>query len=636
MSLEKFVKKIQPYKGEDLLCLGAFLILLSLCSYLIVVAISLRVDLFDSYGLFLNARQILYGYEFPYYPRGTPALSLLYAFFWGIEGLFSFSGWGIAAARVSAVLFFFCLIVAAYRFFRKEQSAASACFGAILLSLNPLLIHYAPFPKEDLPGVFFLTMTFYDYLKWRDTPRRALLFWAILWAALAGVTRHNLFVVIPGVILLYEWGRTWGGAGLSSGVLFRRLLKLAFCFILLAPLASLIFPWVAYGVAGRGPWWIAPALFFKDISSHYGFLAAYKETPFEAYAFLVQSCGWPAVILAILGMVTALGRKKTLGGFCFVWFWAIFLLQGHILQHREARFFFPAYVPFYFFVAAGFWELLRWRLFFRGRHPRGLKIAWVLTGALLLAFSAKTALGECLKFQDSFYRRPFAQEIGECAARWAGPHRILWVGGYYPYHPKDYFFHAEDEATYLYHLYEHTLRFFLKREILVVKLKDAFSLPEGAPVFMKGLAPYLEDQDVLVVHKENKITTRDVPEKLGPVFVQRVRKQGFRRMASQGPCVLFGAPGISPASGFAACQEGERLLLKGWGLPDQYLEVFLFAGEKKVIYNDHIFKPEEGMLQWKMTGSKGVALSTVREIGILFYDEVRTFSPEISSSSIKQ
>lgn len=618
------MKSIRTFDFRKMVLFAGGGLVALLGGYLIRVAVLLRVDLFDSYGLFLNARQIVYGFEFPYYPRGTPALSLLYGLFFAVGDLRGWEAFGVLAARVSAVLFFLGLALASYRFFSLGRAVPGAVAGALLLAFNPLLIHYAPFPKEDIPGVLFLTLAFYNYLQWRGEGQLRIPVAGMVWAALAGVTRHNLFIVIPAVVLAYEVVLTW-----RSGKSLRErgawLLKTLLAFVVAPFLIGMVFPVAAYGISGRSPWFVAPFLFVKDILSHFSFLKEYQESGLEAYVFLVKACGWPAVILAVVGVAVTWIRKNRTGVFCFLWFVVIFLLQGHIIQHREARLFFPAYVPFYFLAVTGIMEfaalaarVFRFSARSRKRFAAGL-------AAVMLTLSAGAAVKECLKFRDPFYRYPLAEKVADAAVRLAGPHSIFWAGGYYPHHPKDYVFDHDDESTYLYHLYEHTMRFWIGHQIPVIQA-EAFSASSGeSSLFFKSAGPILNDGDVLIAHAETQIATRDVPRMIGPLIVQRVRKIIFRPIVSEGDCVFFRSLNGNPRSGIALCRKGKDSFFRGWGLPERDLDLFFQCKGKKVIGSPKVSKPSQGDLSLQIRGDGDWDLAMIEEIGIIFYDQIERF-----------
>ena len=68
------------------------------------------------------------------------------------------------------------------------------------LALNPLVVHYGMFAKEDVPATLFVLLGFAEVL-------RAGVGAAPLWFALAGGMRPNLFPAIALTLLVYRWSQ---------------------------------------------------------------------------------------------------------------------------------------------------------------------------------------------------------------------------------------------------------------------------------------------------------------------------------------------------------------------------------------------------------------------------------------------
>lgn len=619
---------------KKVLTRAAIVSLVLLGGYLVGVAVMLRVDLFDSYAIYLNARQIAEARPILYYWKSSPFLSLLYAPFFQAERFFAWPDFAVTAARVTAVGFYLLWVFAAYKLLSLFLTRFRALWGAACLALNLLIIHYAPFPKEDIPGAVFVALCFYFYLVFKEKGKKQDLVRAALCAGTAMSLRQQFMFLIPSTVLLYETAVCSFGSGDVATrirqVLSRWFWSAVFFFFLpmLVPVALATGIYVFLGIDTVAH---APVRFFGEILLHLKILSSYRETWWEGYAFLIQACGWAVVLLALLGMGIVLKQKSRPGLFCLLWLLLFFIFQAHLIRHIEARFFLGTYTAVYVFAGMGFWRIydilsglpvLRPGL---GRASRILFCAVVATSVLW------PAVNESGKFLDPFYRKDFARKVASVAADLAGHGRVFWYGKMYPLHPKEFVFHPEDEATYLYHMYNHTLSFFLRRRIPIYVPSSGFlTMPGGSPVFAKGASHLLRDGDVMVVNTGSKTSTKNVPTRMPPLLIQRARKLRLPVVGTQGECLVFSLSPDAVVQGISVCKEGDGYRLRGWGFPDAIMEIdLLLRGRRSFsVLEAGIVRPVQGKFVQAVGFQRNLPFEVVRQADILYYDELRSLSPE--------
>ncbi len=611
---------------QNIICYGFIGVLLFLFSYLVWVAAILRVDNFDAFGLFLNARQILFGYEFPYYYRSTPFLSLLYALFLFIENITRIQYLQLLLSRIAEVAFFIGAVCGVYRLFRFQLSRFWAVFGITLFALNPLLIHSAPFPKEDIVGVFLLVMAFVYYLKWKKTTR-GLFFWiSILWAGVGIATRHNFMALMPGIFFLTEiWEFFITGKNIRAFPV--KNIFVISLYAVLATLIAVIFPTLAYGISGRTSWTFAPILFFAETFSHMRILNSYQETWWEGYAFIWKSFGGLASVLAMIGVAASFRKQSFHSRFFIVWIFLWFLFHGHFMQHKEARFFFPIYPAIYFFVIVGIIKIKTFEAdFFKRKILKPIYPITVFIVVCILGISFVRAGREMLKFQDPFYHSTFVQDAADYAKSInEGGKRLVWAGDYYPAHPKEYFFHSEDEATYLFHVYTNAVRFYSGMSVsLFEETKPEDAETSQAPIFLERLAYAIEDGQVVFTHNEKTKNTRDVSRDVGPLVVERARIKKFSKINENDKCIFL-EPSGGGAERAVICAEGRDLFVRGVGFFDAPMEILFHTESGDGVRVKQW--PRNGQFEISLKINKPISVKTIREARVLFFDRTKRFSP---------
>lgn len=481
--------------------------------YLMYVAIRLQVDFFDSFELFLSA-QTFASLTRTYYAVARPVGAvLLTAPFFFLEKHFGAPGLGLVLAHMSAVFVYSTLLYISYRIFRLTVGISAAAIATLLLSFNAILLRVAPLGKEDVLGSLVFTVAVYFYLKYEGKIKRHLVF-AGLFIGLAMSIRYNLLglgvLVFAATEMLSGKVKTLGVREIVLRALFLGILPvLAFFFIVV----------FVYGLLGLSSVFDAPSLFIqhllKFVSNN---LTA--EDPWQYVVFLWKGAS-PLGFLAMLsGVGVSISRNYRHHRLYIVWFTVISLGMAYGIGHKEARYLLPALPAFYYFVAVTIEEILS-RV-----KVREKKLAII---GFLGIWPASIALGECVRFLDKVYSRPFASDISSYALSLAGSDRLIWTGNMYSVNPKDYLFDRDDEFTSIYHLWGHVIMYYTGRE--VPALQTGFIAREND--WVTHLDPntvvQLKDGDTLIVNVEPVSDASNIPDRREPIVVEKVKYHVFNR-----------------------------------------------------------------------------------------------------------
>jgi|GEM_PF-2164627 len=511
----------------------------SLClivAYLIYMSCVMKMDLFDSFSIYLNSRGIATGNVIPYDRWRPPFLPIVLAPFFWLDQFIPGPWTGIILSRITSVLFFAGTIVMTWRLFRLHAGPTASIAGAALLALNRLLLHYAPFTKEDIPSTFFLVVSIYYYLIARESGKTR--HWVFACLSIAGAFNSRFNLLPPLFALLFVFELASGGTRLSfsdnrvkldSPDFFKKIGYL--CAI--PTLLFLLVPTLLYAAIGIAPLSQATSKFLEERAIHLsllkGVMIPYSQSLYLNAVFLLKSLTWPVAVLSILGVVYGL-VKKGKGTLLYVlWFLFFAGVQIFMIRHIESRYQFPFYIPCYFFAAMGLSCLIGFLNRSFAKVPALLNAAIVLVSLLAAIVPVREGIRELTRMTDPFYHSEIMKEVSEYAGELAGENDIKWIGGMFSLHPKDYVFHSEDTFTYLYHFYNHTIRFFTGKRVTVYAGASVIA-PEKARqgLYVVNVRDIARDGDVLIVNpEEESFNTKTLPAELPPLLVQKVRMIHF-------------------------------------------------------------------------------------------------------------
>jgi len=604
-------------------------LLAALGIYLVWVALCLRIDFFDAYETLLNSRKIatLNSTTFYYWKRPFVLPILLSPVFilehWGSNPNFSLIG-----AHVGCTALFLLLLFTFYKFLRFEFSSLEALLGTFLLSGNSLLIHYAPFAKEDIPATLFTTAAFYFYWKARITGKRKLLFVSGLLIALAIGTRYNLIPVLCGILIAYE---------MIEQFLKKRQTLPAQNFKLTARLCALIFFPVAlflifssfvYTVLKLAPWTHSLSIFFQDMLKAYLMNSA-RENPNWNYIFLLKTIPAPLHFFGVYGLFLTFKERRPIALFFLVWLACFFIFQTYFIAVREARYLFPIFPAVYYFILKGAISALN-RLLEKNSFAKHSTAISVLFYTAIMVFPLREGFIECLKFKDPVYSYDLPGKISSAIIKKAGDADVFWVGPYYTVYPKDFIFDRNDKVTYIYHFYGNAIEFYTGKTVYhlpVSKYLPALTGERNEPLFLgQGAHKFLKKGDVVVINRDPLLrVTSSLPSTPEPILIEKTNRYEFDLVKHENR-----EEHTYVSRSFPEAQIKSRLLpdnyeITGSGIPDGRYEIYIELDSASRETASFGFAEVKGNTFSKLNSELTEDLS-IGKIILFFYDAVETFS----------
>lgn len=545
----------------------AFLFISGVLLYLLWVAWHLGVDYSDAYETFWNAKSIL-AHDPDFFTHKRPILysSLFVPLFW-VEKLTA-SDFAFQAAHIISILFLIAFFFAAYRFFRRHLDRQASWLTLFLLALNPIVIHLAPFAKEDIPGVCALVGAYYLFLKSSEKNDLRGLIAAGILMGVALDLRRSFHIVLPGTILIYE---------VLSGQ-FRKnwIVKLLTAFVL--PVAFFfLMPAILYPVIGKTSLINAIPQFFTELVQHYRMFSESKDSPMVNFLALTHSVTWPILAAAVLGMITGVWRKQAGALFCTTWFITYFIFFTFIISHKEARYLIPVFPPIYFLAVLGILQLLELVKKFC-KTTTSWRASSAVLGIFLIVSPAALGFRELYKFQDEFYREPFAKRVAMKAKALAGEHDIDWIGPLYATCPKDRSLFPGDNISYTYHVYHHVIGFFADKKpglLMNVQLLQAADRQAGIFAFPQ-IARLSGSGNVLVLNLERDLyMANNLPNKREPLVVERIQTLSFHRTENAEPGVMTFESDDARDAKIRISIVDQTYTIEGIYIPDRRYELYL-------------------------------------------------------------
>ncbi|MBI3313457.1 MAG: glycosyltransferase family 39 protein [Candidatus Omnitrophica bacterium] len=577
-------------------------------AYLAWTAYHLEIDYSDAYETFLSVRSLANlnntGYSF----KRPLTFSLFLVPMFAAER-FSPAFHAVRGCHLMAVSFFICLLVTLYRLFRLDFNRSESLFAVFLFSLCPVMIHMAPFCKEDIPGALFVTLAFYFYRRGRKKKALRNFLLAGFWMAFAMDTRRSVIPLMFMVMGLYEI--------FTLSIKRDFVLKVLALGVLSAALFFL-FPMVVYPLIGRASFFGAPQKLIEEITWHYRIFSVAYEPPVTNYIYMWRLVGIPFLSFALIGVIVGIKNKVPGTLFNALWFFSFFLFFTYFVRHKEMRYLMALLPPFYFFVSRGITFVL-------SKLQRPFQIAAL---GLLLLFPVSRAFIEYGRLLDPIYSSKMTQEVSRYAQDLAGDnHSISWVGTMYALNPKQYVFEAADDFFYIYHFYFHVMRFYTKRTVW--GLQDAELIPreKGQKEIFVGpqLARFRKNGDVMVINPEPTVyeSSNMVKDRM-PMIVERIRTAIFKSAGVDVDGAKLFQNDEWPEAKIKTQFINSSFRVAGENLPDGRYELYLEL--------EGISYPLQFSFS-KVEGGKFEALKAevnsdlpVKSLFLLYYDSVREFS----------
>lgn len=495
--------------------------LCSLLVFFLYVALTLKLDFFDSFQIFENIR-FLMGDSGTKYTLHRPIFAtLLYLPPFLAQHYFSPSAL-LVLVHLQSILQFFLWLILVYLLFHEFLDTRYSFIGTFLFAFNPLIIHYAPFAKEDIPAALFTTAAFLLYVK--SLKSRAL-FHSILcgiFISLTMLTRYNLiplfFLIIPSHRLISRLTKkntlTESLTTQSKHLIALYIIPLIVFFLI----PSVLFPAMGISSFSESIAKFTGNLFTQLQDNRQGY-----KSPLVHFIFLYRSISSPILLLALFGISYDIWKKRLVLIIPFLWLSLFFLYQLFVIPGKEARYLLPIFPPIYLFACTGLAQMM---VIIRRSTLSDVAQKISSFGVLLFLFmlSITHGLGECIHFKDPVYRSPFMKDVSQYSDQLSKGNRLVWVGPFYPIHPQSYVFDRFDDYARLYHFFSHTVGFFTQRPVYTIAFPQFTTLKEpDSLVESVNLARFLKNGDVLILNREPKsYKTSNLPEALQPLEVLKV------------------------------------------------------------------------------------------------------------------
>lgn len=236
-------------------------------------------------------------YTIDYYLQ-YPALGLLVwpPFFYLLEGL-AMCAFGTSPAVPKALVGLFAVAACAYlfRLVCRTHDVNRAAAAVLFFGLSPLVFELSHYVMLEVPTLALGLAATYHFVCYADAGRRRDLLLAALSAALAALTRFDAVYLLPLFALLLASRGRWE-------ILRRKEVWAAAAAALL-----LVAPFHALSASGIG--WMHFKFVTETLSpSDPGFLSLDRFLFYPAQ--LPAQVGWPALIPALVGLVSGLGAAR--------------------------------------------------------------------------------------------------------------------------------------------------------------------------------------------------------------------------------------------------------------------------------------------------------------------------------------
>ncbi len=434
------------------------------------------------------------------------------------------------ASHLTAIALWVALLLISHRLFELFLERSVALVATLLMTFSPLLVHYAPTTKEDIAATFFLVASFYAYLMASHRQSRLCYLIAGVFAGMTITTRQNLLPLIFGFFLAAEIGYAFDKPGTWGEYLWRTA-----ALLLLPSFIFFLAPMIAYPRVGLSSAMTSPGVLLDDIRDHLAQVGRWRdEGVFKNFRFIAKASTLPVVALSIVGMIAGLLEKRRGAMFCFLWIFFFFGVQTLAFKHREARFLFPALPPIYFFAGVALDFLRKWTV---SNLPNRRIVILVTIDLVVFTAPLVGVFKECRRLRDPIYFDDVEKRFSQTAASLAGRNSIIWIGPYFPLHPRDYLFDREDDSTSIYHFGANAITWFTRRQVREIRV-GGFRADDLATLrhSLNGAIDTAHEGDVFIINREAEAyDSRTLPVHLKPLLICRIRDGALHREAEFAP-----------------------------------------------------------------------------------------------------
>ncbi len=441
------------------------------------------------------------------------------------------------------------------------------------------------------------------------------------------MTRFTLILPAAATLIVFEAGALWARwrAGVCGKALFSEIGK-RFIFSALVPV-GLFFLVLSglYNYLQITSFTEAPQKIISELFTMRELVRSKMESTTENFFFLGQAMTWPVLAAAFAGLALAWKQKRPETGVLAFWALGFWFYHSVVIFNKEARYLFPLLPPFYYFAALGILQTIQTVSVLTGQWQRRAILFFAVLCFLFLPL--RQALSECLRFSNPVYTADYAKRVSDGAVELAGERgKIYWAGKLYALHDRDPLFHPDDEYTYLYHVYGHTLMFYSGRWIDGFPQARFFKAvdpeTEKGWAMAVGLGIKLEDGDVLVMNLEQgSYNVRNLPAHLNPLLAARVRITAFDLEDTNAVEPRYRSRDALRGNLTLLAREGNIKILTGQGFTAGFYEVYCQSTEGKRLWQGIAHSGRQG-LQFRLPPT---APQHPSQIFLLTYDEIRQY-----------
>ncbi len=447
------------------------------------LASRLEISFYDSYEYILAA-QSLGDPEIEYPIMRPPLYSMILAML--LPDLHEFpDGLSFRSQYVLAVTMTSFFLIACFLFYRHRFDPFSTFIAVLLVTVNPLVIHYGPFPNHDLPAAFLYIVVSIAYLRYRRERSLMSMMTFGVGTALVISLRYQLALLVP----IFAITELFLAINKDKSAL-RNWKSLRFwCGLLVLPVALAVSYVVGFFAIKFGTITAAIRALSEmfNTQSHQGALL-YTDYWYEYFVTLPLTLTYPITALAILGIGYCCVRRGANDIYAIVSFAVIFFFHSFIFKHNETRYLLPIVVLFPYFATVGLERIDRSTARFIGKiicekmlvgRQKTARIIGNLARRtvfiLLFLPAVAQANREWRSFRDPVFTTPYWTIIGQYIRDHVPENESVYFHGRMtPLYPKRYIFHELDEFYNLYHFSNIHLSLLGQRK--AVNLQDMFHL----------------------------------------------------------------------------------------------------------------------------------------------------------------
>ncbi len=591
-----------------------------LVCYLTLTAWRMNVDFYDAFYMLYNAKSLIINSVDPYrFQSRMSFIPFLLCPFYFFEKFLHCPRFTLIAGKIMVILCFAFLLFMTYQLVALRHKKSTALLATFFLSINHLLVFLVPFIKEDIPSALTTTLSVYYYLRSAKEASWKNYLLCSAFMTLTIILRVHMAGIIFPIIVLHEmingqirlqWSRFV--PRLSGEHVLRKFMML---FVLPFAAFALFFSSVEAMIQKIPLPWAAYQFFYKQFFV-FNVLSKDGSSPLQAFWFLVKAFTWPLILCAVIGFLVSLIQDKKRDLIFHIWVVVYILVMGFMIQHKEARYFFPLFIPICLFAARGVeWtvsSIEKWIL--KGfTIPRGL--VWAIVFLSVIFYPLKQLYRAHLRFHDPVYHSQFIPDLAKFVQQQSKGKQIYWVGPMFPLHPKDYVFQKDDIVTYIYHVHEHTFFYYIEQNLKLLN-RTEFVVPGTGQwgVFVPDLAALIENGEVLIVNlAEGDFGTKNMPESLNPLIVESVQKEELTVMDASVDLVQLKADHPSMLIELQAM--GDGFVIKGTSSVNGAFQLTLYQDDRENVTWLDVIEVVDGRISRERPGqpmpkfNKGFVLS---------------------------